>query len=441
MKTIKNNGNIPYNKQEKGKKIKSNIINNQYNNYNFNDNHFLNDENIKIYVSKKNNIYQNLFINKKIYDSNTKKKSKNKNNIYYDYEEELSHNNNSNMKELNNKYYTNNNSINNGHNFNDNSLIKHFEKLKEMNSSLNNLLTDIQKNIKTTSNRKATKQKININNNFEQSNQNKNDNNIEEKSNLIVKEIIVNNNENNENDVNKNNNEKEKDINIDNNLFLHTQQKPKKELDNINIDINYDFNSDYKIINKKPNTTGKNKNKSKNKNDKNKIDFSAFINTPKKANNNNPRTIIKYFIDESGKNEINICGIKTNKNLSRIKFKELTQEQENKIKILCKKNNIKNYYININDLINDLYKYKVKYFEIMKNLDSNKEQKEKEFDDNLTKLKKENEYLNKQKNFLINELTKSIYHNEKLEQRYKNELERIDAYVNKINFDIKEKKV
>ena len=57
------------------------------------------------------------------------------------------------------------------------------------------------------------------------------------------------------------------------------------------------------------------------------------------------------------------------------------------------------------------------------------------------KLKKENEYLNKQKEFLINELTKSIYHNEKLEQRYKNELERIDAYVNKINFDIKEKKV
>ncbi len=427
MKTIKNNGNIPYYKQEKEKKIKSNINNNQYNN--FNDNHFLNDENIKIYISKQNNNYQNLYINKKIYDSNTKRKSKSKNNIYYDYEEESSHNkDNSSKREISSKYYTNNNSINNGHNLNDNS---YYGKLKEMNSGVNNILIDMKKAI-TNSNRKPTKPKINI---FDQSSQNKNNNN------LLIKEIEVNNKEN---DVSKNNNEIQKDNNVDNEnvLFSNSEQKSNKDYDNMHININYDFNNDNKIINKNSNTTGKNhNNKSKNKNYKNKIDFSEFINSIKNTNNNSPKKNVTYVIDESGKNEISICGNKNRKKLSKIKFKELTQEQENKLKILCDKNSIKNDYININDLINDLYEYKVKYCEIIKNLDSNKEQKEKEFDENLVKLKKENEYLNKQKEFLINELTKSIYHNEKLEQRYKNELERIDAYVNKINFDIKEKKV
>ena len=427
MKTIKNNGNIPYYNQEKEKKIKSNINNNQYNN--FNDNHFLNDENIKIYISKQNNNYQNLYINKKIYDSNTKMKSKSKNNIYYDYEEESSHNkDNSSKREISSKYYTNNNSINNGHNLNDNS---YYGKLKEMNSGVNNILIDMKKAI-TNSNRKPSKPKINI---FDQSSQNKNNNN------LFIKEIEVNNKEN---DVSKNNNEIQKDNNIGNEnvLFSNSEQKSNKDYDNMHININYDFNNDNKIINKNSNTTGKNhNNKSKNKNYKNKIDFSEFINSIKNTNNNSPKKNVTYVIDESGKNEITICGNKNRKQLSKIKFKELTQEQENKLKILCDKNSIKNDYININDLINDLYEYKVKYCEIIKNLDSNKEQKEKEFDENLVKLKKENEYLNKQKEFLINELTKSIYHNEKLEQRYKNELERIDAYVNKINFDIKEKKV
>ena len=433
MKTIKNNGNIPYYKQEKGKKIKSNINSNQYNN--FNDNHFLNDENIKIYISKQNNNYQNLYLNKKIYDSNIKRKSKSKSNIYYDYEEESSHNkDSSSKKEITSKYYTNNNSINNGYDFNDNSLIENFGKLNEKNSGLNNIISDIKKNIKTTSNKKPTKPKIN---NFEQSNQNITNNNIDKNNNLLIKEIVVNNKENY---VSKNNNEIQKDNNIDNEnvLFSNIEQKSNKELNN----INYDFNNDNKVINKNPNTAGNNNsNKSKNKNYKNKIDFSEFINSIKQTNNNNPKNNIAYVIDESGKNEINICGNKNKKNLSKIKFKELTQEQENKLKILCEKNKIKNDYININDLINDLYEYKVKYCEIKKNLDSNKEQKDKEFDENLTKLKNENEYLNKQKEFLINELTKSIFHNEKLEQRYKNELERIDAYVNKINFDIKEKKV
>lgn len=427
MKTIKNNGNIPYYKQEKEKKIKSNINNNQYNN--FNDNHFLNDENIKIYISKQSNNYQNLYINKKIYDSNTKRKSKSKNNIYYDYEEESSHNkDNSSKREISSKYYTNNNSINNGHNLNDNS---YYGKLKEMNSGVNNILIDMKKAI-TNSNRKPTKPKINI---FDQSSQNKNNNN------LLIKEIEVNNKEN---DVSKNNNEIQKDNNVDNEnvLFSNSEQKSNKDYDNMHININYDFNNDNKIINKNSNTTGKNhNNKSKNKNYKNKIDFSEFINSIKNTNNNSPKKNVTYVIDESGKNEISICGNKNRKKLSKIKFKELTQEQENKLKILCDKNSIKNDYINIIDLINDLYEYKVKYCEIIKNLDSNKGQKEKEFDENLVKLKKENEYLNKQKEFLINELTKSIYHNEKLEQRYKNELERIDAYVNKINFDIKEKKV
>lgn len=426
MKTIKNNENIPYYKQEKEKKIKSNINSNQYNN--FNDNHFLNDENIKIYISKQNNNYQNLYINKKIYNSNTKRKSKSKNNIYYDYEEESSHNkDNSSKREISSKYYTNNNSINNGHNLNDNS---YYGKLKEMNSGANNILIDMKKAI-TNSNRKPTKPKINI---FDQSSQNKNNN-------LLIKEIVVNNKEN---DVSKNNNEIQKDNNIDNEnvLFSNSEQKSNKDYDNMHININYDFNNDNKIINKNSNTTGKNhNNKSKNKNYKNKIDFSEFINSIKNTNNNSPKKNVTYVIDESCKNEISICGNKNRKKFSKIKFKELTQEQENKLKILCDKNSIKNDYININDLINDLYEYKVKYCEIIKNLDSNKEQKEKEFDENLVKLKKENEYLNKQKEFLINELTKSIYHNEKLEQRYKNELERIDAYVNKINFDIKEKKV
>jgi len=428
MKTIKNNGNIPYYKQEKGKKIKSNINNNQYNN--LYENHFLNDENIRIYITNQSNNYQNQYKNKKNYNSNTKRKSKNNSKIFYDYEEESSHNKDSSSRKEK-QYYTNNNSINRAHNYNNNSFIENLGKLQVMNSGLNDKLGDIQKTIKTTSNRKA----INLKKNFEQSIQNKSNENINEYNNLVLKEIVVKNKEKeNENDINKNCNEIPKDNSIDN------EQKSNKELNSININRNYDFDDDNKIINKKSNTTGKN-NKSKNKNARNKIDFNAFINSLKSENTSSPKKNITYVIDENGKNEINIRGKKNKKNLSKIKLKELTKEQENKLKIFSEKNKNKNDYININDLINDLYEYKVKYFEIKKNLDSNKELKEKEFDENLKKLKSENEYLNKQKHFLINELTKSIYCNEKLKQRYKNELERIDAYVNEINFDIKEKKV
>ena len=76
----------------------------------------------------------------------------------------------------------------------------------------------------------------------------------------------------------------------------------------------------------------------------------------------------------------------------------------------------------------------------MKNILKNKNEEKNKFNENFIELQKENELLNNKKKFLINELTKSIYNNDKLNQRYKNELERIDSYINQIKFDINSNK-
>ena len=61
-----------------------------------------------------------------------------------------------------------------------------------------------------------------------------------------------------------------------------------------------------------------------------------------------------------------------------------------------------------------------------------------ENNEQLSKLKEENIKLNLQNKFLINELTKSMYNNENWRNKYKNELDRFDSYINKIKYEIKE---
>ena len=68
------------------------------------------------------------------------------------------------------------------------------------------------------------------------------------------------------------------------------------------------------------------------------------------------------------------------------------------------------------------------------------EKTKKEINENLQKLRDKNLKLNLQRKFLINELTKSIYNRENLRHKYKNELDRVESYLNKIKYDLKENK-
>ena len=97
--------------------------------------------------------------------------------------------------------------------------------------------------------------------------------------------------------------------------------------------------------------------------------------------------------------------------------------------------NIKKDLLNIKiDEFNKEYENKL-------NIINGNKKKKKEIDDDLSKAKEENCKLNLQKKFLINELTKSIYNNENLRTRYKNELDRLDSYLKKIKYDLKGKSI
>ena len=160
-------------------------------------------------------------------------------------------------------------------------------------------------------------------------------------------------------------------------------------------------------------------------------DFIKTTNIPKKI----------YTIDKNEQNQIKIQGIKQQqKDLINIKTNEFSKEIENKLSSIYGKN--KNKMINVDKLINDLYEYKIKYENLKLMVNSKDiEKTKKEINDNLSKLKKENYKLNLQKKFLINELTKSIYNNENLRTRYKNELDRLDSYLKKIKYDLKGKSI
>ena len=146
----------------------------------------------------------------------------------------------------------------------------------------------------------------------------------------------------------------------------------------------------------------------------------------------------KFIIDRNIQNQINIQGIKENKDPLNINLNDFKPEQEKKLISVYKNNKIK--IINVDKLINDLYENKIKYEKMKiifasKNIEKNK----KEINDDLSKIKVENKKLNSQKHFLINELTKSIYNYENLRNKYTDELNRINSYLNKIKYDLKEK--
>ena len=305
------------------------IINKKKSNFNDdNNNYFLNGEDLELPNFQKNN-YQNQFMNRKLFASNPKKiKSK----YIFNY----SHYNYKDDKIKENNYYSNNSNITQkiDNYFNNDSLAENFEHLKQMNSNINNILSNMQKEIQTTNKKKEEEIQNKIqNNNFDKFNEN----------------------------------------------F---------------------YNNDNSILNNIQNN--------------------------------------KFIIDRNIQNQINIQGIKENKDPLNINLNDFKPEQEKKLNSVYKNNKIK--IINVDKLINDLYENKIKYEKMKiifasKNIEKNK----KEINDDLSKIKVENKKLNSQKHFLINELTKSIYNYENLRNKYTDELNRINSYLNKIKYDLKEK--
>ena len=144
------------------------IINKKKSNFNDdNTNYFLNGEDLELPNFKKNN-YQNQFMNRKLFASNPKKiKSK----YIFNY----SHYNYKDDKIKENNYYSNNSNINQkiDNYFNNDSLAENFEHLKQMNSNINNILSNMQKEIQTTNKKKEEEIQNKIqNNNFDKFNEN-----------------------------------------------------------------------------------------------------------------------------------------------------------------------------------------------------------------------------------------------------------------------------
>ena len=339
-------------------KNKSNL-NDDYNNY------FLKEEDLELPTFQKNN-YQSQFINKKLFISNTKK---NKNKYISNFE----HYNKEEKKTKENNYYSNNSNIrkNIENYFNNDSLSENFEHLKKINNNINDILSNMEKEIRSSSRKKSVETK--------KSNEDK----------VFVK--------------------------LNNTAMRFNKSNQYKNSINKSDNINeIDFNLREQEFNKF------------------KINDSIKINNFPKKN---------FIIDKNQQNQINIQGIKQKKvSKKHIEISEFTKDKENKLNSIYGKNKIK--IVNIDKLINDLYEYKIRHEKLkfilkFKNIEKNKKEK----NDNLSKLKEEGYKLKMQKKFLINELTKSIYNTENLRSKYKNELERFDSYLNKIKFDLKEKKI
>ena len=349
-------------------KVKSNkrrlIINiNKSNLSDDNYNHFLNGEDLELTTFKKNN-YQNQFIKRKLFLSNSKKK-KNKyilNFEHYNKEENR-------MKNNNNNYYSNSSKIpkNIENDFINDSLTDNYDQLKNNNNNIKDILLKTKKEIQSSYKKREEIQKI-------------------EKENKNNYKFYKINKSNNELNLNKNEINKLNNYNYNNGIFNEI------------------------LIND--------------------IDRNKINNIQKKD----------FIIDKNEGNEINIKGNIVKKDLSNLKIDEFSKEYQNKLNKI--KENNKNKSINVEQLINELYEYKVKYEKLKLMLNSKSSKKEKqEINDNLSKIKEENSKLNLQKKFLINELTKSVYNIEILRHKYKNELDRFSSYLNKIKYDLKEKSI
>ena len=328
-------------------------------------NYFLNGEDLELPTFKKNN-YQNQFISRKYFLSNSKKQ-KNKYNLNF------WHSNKEENKIEKNNYHSNSSKIpkNIEKDFVNDSLNDNYDHDKKYNN-IKDVFIKNKKEIQSSNKKREEIEKI------EKEGQNIYNFHNEEKSN---------------NEMNQHKNI----TNVLNNKF----------------DINYNEGIFNKIL----------------INDNNKIKFN---NIQKKD----------FHIDKNEDNEINIKGMNIKKDLLNIKIDEFNKEYKNKLNIINGNKKNKNETINVDKLINDLYEYKFKYEKLKSIINSkNIEKKEKEIDDDLSKVKEENFKLNLQKKFLINELTKSIYNNENLRTRYKNELDRLDSYLKKIKYDLKGKTI
>ena len=337
-------------------KIESNkrriIYNKNIYDLNNDNNHFLNGENLEFPAFQKNN-YQNQFIHRKLLISNSKK-SKNK----YIYNYPNNNNEENKLKETN--FYSDNNNIipKNIENYLNDSLTENFENMKQMNTNINNILSNMKKEIETS-------------------------------------------NKVNEEEIQK----REEDLNYDKfSNKLYKMKNINDDLDNFNIkyDLDYSEKNNQMIIN----------------------DIKNNINIQK----------TNLIIDLNEQNRFNIQGIKQKINPLNIEINEFKQEQINKLNSIYGNNKI----INIEKLIDDLYEYKNKYEKLNQ---INNEKIKSENDVELIKLKEENTKLNLQNKFLINELTKSIYNNENFRNKYKNELDRFDSYINKMKYEIKENNI
>ena len=329
-------------------KIESNkrriIYNKNIFDLNNDNNHFLNGENLELPTFQKNN-YQNQFIHRKLLITNSKK-IKNK------YNEENK------IKETN--FYSNNNAAisKNIENYLNDSLTENFENMKQMNTNISNILSNMKKEIET--------------------------------SNKINEEEI-----------------QKREEYLDYDKFSNKLYKIKNisdDLDNFNIKYDLDYSEKNRQI---------------------------IINDIKKNIINQKAD---FIIEQNEQNRFNIQGIKREKNPLKIGINEFKKEQENKLHSIYGNNKI----INIEKLIDDLYEYKNKYEKLNQiNIGKSKEKN----DEKLSKLKEENIKLNLQNKFLINELTKSIYNSENFRNKYKNELDRFDSYINKMKYEIKENNI
>ena len=340
-------------------KIESNkrriIYNKNIFDLNNDNNHFLNGENLELPTFQKNN-YQNQFIHRKLLISNSKK---NKNKYIYNYP----NNNNEENKLKETNFYSDNNNViqKNIENYLNNSLTENFENMKQMNTNINNILSNMKKEIETS-------------------------------------------NKVNEEEIQK----REEDLDFD--KFSNKLYKMK----NINDDLD-NFNIKYDLDNS----------------DKNNQINQMIINDIKNNINIQETNLI---IDKNEQNRFNIKGIKQKKFEFDIEINEFKQEHINKLNSIYGNNNV----INIEKLIDDLYEYKNKYEKLNQ---INEEKIKSESEEKLIKLKEENTKLNLQNKFLINELTKSMYNYENLRNKYKNELDRFDSYINKMKYEIKENNI
>ena len=340
-------------------KIESNkrriIYNKNIFDLNNDNNHFLNGENLELPTFQKNN-YQNQFIHRKLLISNSKK---NKNKYIYNYP----NNNNEENKLKETNFYSDNNNVipKNIENYLNDSLTENFENMKQMNTNINNILSNMKKEIETS-------------------------------------------NKVNEEEIQK----REEDLDFD--KFSNKLYKMK----NINDDLD-NFNIKYDLDNSEKNNQ-----------------INQMIINDIKNNINIQET--NLIIDKNEQNRFNIKGIKKKKFEFDIEINEFKQEHINKLNSIYGNNNV----INIEKLIDDLYEYKNKYEKLNQ---INEEKVKSENEKELIKLKEENTKLNLQNKFLINELTKSIYNGENFRNKYKNELDRFDSYINKMKYEIKENNI